>query len=340
MLKRLEERAYWWLRVPQEPVPPAGAPGSLRTFRAGRNYLYLRMVLWVGTQAGAIIGLVFSLYFIREMEIQIELERAAQERERHAAAQVAEAEPDEAAEEEITGVPSEPESSGIREGIEEIVEKAREEERQLTDEEEAEIVRGVFHQVLHKVAPQWFRELPSRVPGDALVWIKFAESLGIVAFVIQFFWSLLAVRIDYTQRWYMVTDRSLRLRWGVVRIQETTMSFANLQQVAVKQGPLERLLKIADVEVRSAGGGSGESEEDGDDSMHRSVFRAVENAPEIRDMILERLKRYRQAGLGEPDDPNEAAEAPAIAAGGHSVDTLNAARDLLAEARALRSDLG
>lgn len=340
MLKKLEERAYWWLRVPEEPVPPAGAPGSLRTFRAGKNYLYLRMVLWVGTQIGAITGLVFSLYFIREMEIQIELEQAAQERERHAASEVAEAEPDEAADEEIAGVKAGSENStGVKAEIEKIVEAAKEEDRQLTDEEEAEIVRGVFHQVLHQVAPSWLRELPSRVPGDALVWIKFAESLGIVAFVIQFFWSLLAVRIDYTQRWYMVTDRSLRLRWGVVRIQETTMSFANLQQVAVKQGPLERLLKIADVEVRSAGGGSGETEEGGDDSMHRSVFRAVENAPEIRDMILERLKRYRQAGLGEPDDPNEVEPAEVSPAPGATMDTLQAAHELLGEARGLRQEL-
>jgi len=342
MLKRLEDRAYWWLRVPGEPVPPAGAAGSLRTFRAGKNYLYLRMVLWAGTQAGAIIGLVFSLYFIREMEIQIEMEQAAQERERRSAAEVAITDPDEAAHEELSGVSAdspEPVSPDQTTEMQQIVETVREEERELTDEERNQVVRGAFHQVLHRVAPSWLRELPSRVPGDALAWIKFAESLGIVAFIIQFFWSLLAVRIDYKQRWYMVTDRSLRLRWGVVGIQETTMSFANLQQVAVKQGPLERLLKIADVEVRSAGGGSGETEEGGDDSMHRSVFRAVENAPEIRDMILERLKRYRQAGLGEPDDPNEDVEAPAAPVGTKAVGTLEAAHELLDEARSLRQEL-
>ncbi len=63
-------------------------------------------------------------------------------------------------------------------------------------------------------------------------------------------------RLDVELHWYIVTDRSLRIRTGLVRLQETTMSFANLQQVEVKQGPLQRLLGLADVHVQSAGGGS------------------------------------------------------------------------------------
>ncbi len=356
MLRRLEERAYWWLRVPPEPVPPAGAPGSLKTFRAGRNFLYLRLVLWGATQAGAIVGLVFSLYFIREVEIQMELEQAAQAREAAAAALQAEVDQETAdnpttndeAVEDSPAAGDQPEPVAADAANAETIEpydtaaladKAKE-DGVLTDEEEREIVRSAFHQVIHRVAPRWFREMPSRIPGDALVWMRLAESIGIVGFVIQFFWSLLAVRIDYKQRWYMVTDRSLRLRWGVVKIQETTMSFANLQQVSVKQGPLQRLLKLADVEVRSAGGGSGEAEKGEEDSMHRSVFRAVENAPEIRDLILERLKRFRQAGLGEPDDPNQSESAliPG-AAQSTSVATVDAAKELLSEARALRVTL-
>ena len=114
------------------------------------------------------------------------------------------------------------------------------------------------------------------------------------------------------------------------------MSFANLQQVSVHQGPLQRLLKIADVEVRSAGGGSGE-EESGGDSMHRSVFHAVENAPEIRDLILARLQHFRQAGLGEPDDAQDVAPAKPVEERESTDETLDAAQELLAEARELRS---
>ena len=59
---------------------------------------------------------------------------------------------------------------------------------------------------------------------------------------------------------------------------------------------------------------------------------------EIRDLILDRLRHFRQAGLGDPDDHNHAvavsahAEAP-------SDDAIAAAREVLAEARALRQTL-
>ncbi|MDB4474544.1 PH domain-containing protein [Opitutaceae bacterium] len=327
MFKRLEERALFWLRVPPEPEPPAGAPGSLQTFRAGKNYLRFRMVMWTGTQIGAAFGLLFSLYFIDEIELQIEMERAAAERD--AAAEVV---GEEAAEEAVA--PPEVELVEIENDVYETVKE--EEEAPPTQQELADIPRNVFHQVFHNVAPWWLRRLPSQVPGDALFWIKLAETFGLFLFGLQFFWSLLAVRIDYSQRWYMVTDRSLRLRWGVVRIQETTMSFANLQQVSVHQGPLQRLLKLADVEVRSAGGGSGEDEKGSGDSMHRSLFHAVENAPEIRDLILARLQRYRQAGLGEPDDANQTVDEPEEDT---DESTLAAARELLVETRALRNEL-
>lgn len=330
VLKRLEERAYFWLRVPPEPEPPAGAPGSLQTFRAGKNYLYLRMVFWVGTQIGAVIGLLFSLYFVDELELQIEMEREAAQREAMGVEEVAPPpEPEQSVPSE-TLIEVEP---GVYETVAPEVEPVPEPEIDLAD-----IPRGVFHQVFHNVAPYWLRQLPQRIPGDALFWIKLAELFGLFLFGLQFFWTLLAVRIDYAQRWYMVTDRSLRLRWGVVKIQETTMSFANLQQVSVHQGPLQRLLKIADVEVRSAGGGSGE-EEQGGDSMHRSVFHAVENAPEIRDLILARLKRFRQAGLGEPDDAKDQPVNRPEPSEGSSSDTISAAREVLAEARALRAEL-
>ncbi|GAB5559770.1 MAG: hypothetical protein SynsKO_14170 [Synoicihabitans sp.] len=330
MFKRLEERALFWLRVPAEPEPPAGAPGSLQTFRAGKNYLYFRMVMWTGTQIGAIFGLLFSLYFIDEVELQIEMERAAVERD--AAAAIA----DPPAVDETEETPPEAALVEVEEGVYETVKD--ESEAPPTEQDLANIPRTVFHQVFHNVAPHWLRRLPSQVPGDALFWIKLAETFGLFLFALQFFWSLLAVRIDYSQRWYMVTDRSLRLRWGVVRIQETTMSFANLQQVSVHQGPLQRLLKIADVEVRSAGGGSADDESGSDDSMHRSLFHAVENAPEIRDLILARLRRYRQAGLGEPDDSNESVERVESSAVGEE-DTLAAAQELLGETRALRLEI-
>ncbi len=35
--------------------------------------------------------------------------------------------------------------------------------------------------------------------------------------------------------------------------------------------------------------------------MHTGLFENVTNAQEIRDVILERLSRFREAGLGDPE---------------------------------------
>src|ERR1700722_10036844 len=62
-------------------------------------------------------------------------------------------------------------------------------------------------------------------------------------------------RLNYEMRWYIVTDRSLRIRSGVVWLREMTMTFANIQGIRVSANPIEGLLGLADVEVQSAGGG-------------------------------------------------------------------------------------
>ncbi|WP_221031407.1 PH domain-containing protein [Actomonas aquatica] len=336
MMARLEALLMRILKVPHEPAPPAGAPGSLRVFRAGKNYVRLKFLGWMGTQAAAVWGILVSIYFIREVEYQMQLEQVAAEQA------------------DVIGDSLEPVLEEVEPGVyvtkQAGEELSREEVLRKLAGDEVER-RDMIHRLLERFVPEGVYQLARRTPPKVLFWIKIGEAIGIVVFVVQFFWSLGSLWLEYTQRWYMVTDRSLRLRWGIMKINETTMSFANLQQVTVKQGPLQRLLRLADVEVRSAGGGGSAEEQQqwGGESMHRSVFHAVENASEIRDLILERLKRFRQAGLGEPDDHNQNEDdEPAVAVvatehvgGDGAVDaaTLVAARSVLAEVRALREAL-
>ena len=54
-------------------------------------------------------------------------------------------------------------------------------------------------------------------------------------------------------------------------------------------------------------------------------------AKAIRDLIVERLRRYRDAGLGDPEERHKVE-----AAGGADGDALAAARRVLEEARGLR----
>jgi len=174
----------------------------------------------------------------------------------------------------------------------------------------------------------WLPELPY---GWLLRW---AELVGVAAFLLQLPFTLLLVKVDVDYRWYVVTDRSLRIREGVFRVREQTMSFANVQNLAVRQGPLQRLLGIADLRVRTAGGGGKEDPGTGEGSanLHLGTFRGVADAEGIRDVVLERLRRHRDAGLGDPDEEPD----PAEPCGGP---ILEAARLLLTEARALRREI-
>jgi uncharacterized membrane protein YdbT with pleckstrin-like domain len=166
------------------------------------------------------------------------------------------------------------------------------------------------------------------------------ELVGLGLFLVQLPLSLIAARLNYEMRWYIVTDRSLRLREGIFSVREMTLTYANVQNIAIQQGPLQRLLGIADVVVRTAGGGGGGTDDHGNErhgagaTMHTGTLRAVDNAEQVRDLILDRLRRLRDAGLGDPDDrrPRASQAGPADSAA-----LLRAAvGELLDAARALR----
>jgi uncharacterized membrane protein YdbT with pleckstrin-like domain len=137
--------------------------------------------------------------------------------------------------------------------------------------------------------------------------------------------GLALARVDYEHRWYLVTDRSVRIREGVVIVHEMTLTFANVQNVTIEQGPLQRAFGISDVRVQTAGGGAG-SEQPGIRSMHTGILRGIENAAAFREAVLARLRATVDAGLGDPDEDAAHPPAPALA---------DAAIALLVEARAL-----
>lgn len=289
MLAWIRPRLFRLLRIPHEPEPPLGAPGSIRIFRAGKNFYYVRLLRWLLTQLGAAAGLAFSLLFVSDVRESFD----SIKQESPVVQQAAKAE--------------------VPPGT---VQAGRNDSRAQGREQ--------FHAWVRRHAPDWTMDA-----------VAVLELLAVAGFVLQLPFTFAAVRLDFEQHWYVVTDRSLRIRTGLVRLQESTMSFANLQQVEVRQGPLQRLLGIADVRVRSAGGG-GDTAQKGkaDDTMHQGIFLGVDNAQEIRDLILNRLRRFREAGLGDPDDQSAVIPDPAPAG-----DTLAAARELLAEARQLRAVL-
>jgi uncharacterized membrane protein YdbT with pleckstrin-like domain len=179
----------------------------------------------------------------------------------------------------------------------------------------------------------FIRELLSRIENPwARLAFTAAEAVAWAGFVAQLPFSLAVLRLDFEMRWYILSDRSLRIREGIVSVREKTLTFANIQQISIRQNPLQRLLGISDVQVSTAGGGAGTKHEGVGESMHEAYFRGVDNAEEIRGAIKERVRLHRDSGLGNPDEP---AAPPAIPASAASA----AAIELRDEIRALRRAL-
>jgi uncharacterized membrane protein YdbT with pleckstrin-like domain len=144
------------------------------------------------------------------------------------------------------------------------------------------------------------------------------------------------VRLDYEMRWYKLSDRSLRIREGIFTVKEMTMTFANIQNISIVQGPLQRLFGISDLKVDSAGGGaviqSHAAGQQDASAPHIAYFRGVDNPTEIMALMRERLKGVQDTGLGHPED----AHAPGMSA---SEDRIAVLRQALLEASALRKAL-
>jgi membrane protein YdbS with pleckstrin-like domain len=285
------------MRVPHDPEPPFGAPGSVRIFRAGSNYYNLRLCRWGLGQVVGVIGVGVSLYFFSWFKDEVRIVQLASQQVVPAAVP--------------PPVPAD-------------------------NSPAARATAAAKAKRLRQIAS--FRQIATHTTPWMIILLEIFEAGGVLLFLAQIPVSFAIVRLEFEMHWYIVTDRSLRIRTGVVRLQESTMSFANLQQVEVKQDPLQRLLGLADVRVQSAGGGGDQAHRRGreGDSLHTGIFHSVDNATEIRNLILERLRQFRQAGLGDHDDHHDSVTAGVAPPPTGASDTLAAAQELLAEARALR----
>jgi membrane protein YdbS with pleckstrin-like domain len=115
--------------------------------------------------------------------------------------------------------------------------------------------------------------------------------------------AYLGLHLRYDTTWYLLSQRSLRIRNGIWTINEATITFENIQNVTVESGPIERYFGIGNVIVDTAGGSAGavEGHGKGRQNLHRGEIAGVENAAEIRQMILSRLSLSKAAGLGDEE---------------------------------------
>lgn len=329
------------LKVPLEPHPPLGEPASLRVFRAGRSYFKLRLFQWGLAQTLALAGIVFWAVVL------IQVEDAAQVQKQERAAQRTPAPTSPAPVGAPTAAPADP-SKNLQRHVD-AGQKSLVENPPAANSGSPAAQSGRKHRTVHGWAAfkQVLAELALLLPDWTFPLIWLLKVFGFAAYLVQIPITYAVRRLDYEMHWYMVTDRSLRLRTGIWKVQELTMSFANLQQVVVTQGPLQRVLGLADVRVQSAGGGGAEHTRAAQqNSLHSGYFHSVDNAVEIRDLILERLRRFRESGLGDPDEvrrthpPRPGASGAGPSAAGSDSALLAAAREFRDESRALRIALG
>jgi membrane protein YdbS with pleckstrin-like domain len=109
--------------------------------------------------------------------------------------------------------------------------------------------------------------------------------------------AYIAIHLRYDTTWYVLTDRSMRIRRGIWSIYETTITFENIQNIHVSQGPLQRWFGFANLTVVTAGGGGGAGHEGHMIGSHVGILEGLDNASELRERILSRCQSC--SGLGD-----------------------------------------
>jgi membrane protein YdbS with pleckstrin-like domain len=170
-----------------------------------------------------------------------------------------------------------------------------------------------------KPAPEFLRYLKfffwiAMLPPDIAVFagwavlFMFVPWLAMILLPVAIFWAIapdlvayVALHLRYDTTWYVMSDRSLRIRRGIWIIEETTITFENVQNVRITQGPLQRYFGISTLVVDTAGGGGGERKGQAT-TGHSGVIEGITDAERWRDLILARLRASRSAGLGDHHD--------------------------------------
>ena len=194
---------------------------------------------------------------------------------------------------------------------------------------------------LHLIEPQSHKDFSEE--NSFLFWgtlRSFDLTLQLIGFLVILVTAtvkLMTIRLQYDCTWYVLTTRALRIRQGLWVINETTITHANIQNVTVRQGPLERLFGLSSIEVETAGGGGaagGSKKKSSDGSGHSGRIDGILDPTVLRERIMDQVRATRTAGLG--DESPRGTVAPVDPTEGGEVDLGRMAEVL----REIRADLG
>jgi membrane protein YdbS with pleckstrin-like domain len=167
-------------------------------------------------------------------------------------------------------------------------------------------------------------------PITSLVLLAPALVIAVVPDIVVY----IALHLRYDTTWYVMSSRSLRIRRGIWTLREMTITFENVQNIKITQGPVMRLFGIKNVVVETAGS-AGHSAESGRTAENQAVLEGVDNADEIRDLILARVRASRSAGLGDEHAEYASSREPISAGGGFTATQIGLLREIRDEAALL-----
>lgn len=84
--------------------------------------------------------------------------------------------------------------------------------------------------------------------------------------------------IEYKQWGYCITDDKVEFQEGVFTIKKTIIPIVRIQHIKVNQGPINRIFKLADVEIVTAGG------------EHKIPNIEIERAEEISEYLKTKIR--------------------------------------------------
>lgn len=164
-----------------------------------------------------------------------------------------------------------------------------------------------------------------------------------IAIIVPDIIAYVAIHLQYDTTWYILTDRSMRLRRGVWSIVEVTITYENIQNVRIEQGPIQRLFGFSTLVVETAGGG-GHGPHGAGAGGHQGIIEGVADAPALKEMILARVRASRGGGLGDEvpnaGAPGARATPGGCAANGWTSQHIAALRRIAREVRSQREALG
>lgn len=87
--------------------------------------------------------------------------------------------------------------------------------------------------------------------GDGTKWVKLGCIIVLVAEVLE---TIFSPMIRYNRYRYILTEEEIQIREGIWFITHTIVPISRLHKIKVDEGPIDRMFKLAKVEVITAGG--------------------------------------------------------------------------------------